>query len=102
RNVDSTCLKGISTMWQMLRKFLIMILACLALGLPTNVSHAVAARATAPNGPVGWQTVPAILARIKVPKFPKRDFKITDYGARSGDTDNTDQIRKAIDACHAS
>ena len=29
----------------------------------------------------GWAQVPAILARIKAPAFPNRDFKITDYGA---------------------
>jgi unsaturated rhamnogalacturonyl hydrolase len=51
---------------------------------------------------VGWETVPTILARIKAPKFPAREFKITDFGARAGDaSDNTDAIRKAIDACHA-
>jgi unsaturated rhamnogalacturonyl hydrolase len=54
-------------------------------------------------GSVGWETLPTILARIKVPKFPARDFKITDYGARpGGDTDNTEAIRKAIEACHTS
>ncbi|HEV7747145.1 MAG TPA: glycoside hydrolase family 28 protein [Pyrinomonadaceae bacterium] len=53
-------------------------------------------------GAVGWQTLPSILVRIKAPKFPARDFKITDYGARAGDDgDNTDAIRKAIEACHA-
>jgi unsaturated rhamnogalacturonyl hydrolase len=54
-------------------------------------------------GSVGWETLPTILARIKVPKSPARDFKITDYGARpGGDTDNTEAIRKAIEACHTS
>ena len=51
---------------------------------------------------VGWHTVPTILARIKAPKFPAREFKITDYGARPAeDSDNTEAIRKAIEACHA-
>ena len=50
---------------------------------------------------VGWDAVPAILARIRPPKFPARDFPITDFGARSGgDTDNTEAIRKAIEACN--
>ena len=93
-------------MCQLLKRYVVLILVCLAVGLPEAYgSHARAARPAValPNGVVGWQTVPAILARIKVPKFPKRDFKITDYGARSGDdTDNTEAIRKAIDACHAS
>src|SRR5205807_1445825 len=51
---------------------------------------------------VGWDAVPAILARIKPPTFPARDFKITDYGATAGGTsDCTEAIRKAIEACHA-
>jgi len=91
-------------MCQLLKRYFVLIFTCLALGLPTSASHALAARPAVaqPNAVVGWQTVPAILARIKVPRFPKRDFKINDYGARSGDLDNTDAIRKAIEACHAS
>jgi polygalacturonase len=48
-----------------------------------------------------WQTeVPAILARIKPPVFPKRDFIITKYGAKAGiENDSTDAIAKAIDLC---
>jgi polygalacturonase len=50
---------------------------------------------------VGWNAVPSILARIKPPKFPARDFPIKDFGARAGgDFDNTEAIRKAIDACN--
>src|SRR5438270_928369 len=50
---------------------------------------------------VGWAAVPAILARIKPPQFPARDFKITDYGATPGGTsDCTEAIRQAIAACH--
>lgn len=44
----------------------------------------------------------AILARIKAPIFPKRDFDITKYGAiAGGQKDCTDAIRKAIAACTA-
>jgi polygalacturonase len=48
-----------------------------------------------------WQTVyPQILARIKPPKFPKRDFKITRFGAKSGiANDSTAAIAGAIEAC---
>lgn len=48
----------------------------------------------------GWGAVPAILARIKPPTFPARDFIVSNYGARPG-ADNTEAIRKAIEACHA-
>ncbi|MBD0372695.1 MAG: glycoside hydrolase family 28 protein [Pyrinomonadaceae bacterium] len=49
----------------------------------------------------GWASVPAILARIRPPRFPARDFRITDYGARAGgQADSTEAIRKAIDACN--
>ena len=92
-------------MRQLLKGFLVVFLACLVVGLPeVDMSQARAARPLVAqrNAVVGWQTVPVILARIKVPRFPERDFKITDYGARSGDSDNTDAVRKAIDACHAS
>ena len=38
---------------------------------------------------------------IEVPVFPKRDFRITDFGARpGGEFKNTEAIRKAVEACH--
>jgi unsaturated rhamnogalacturonyl hydrolase len=50
---------------------------------------------------VGWESVPSILARIKPPMFPARDFPINSYGATPGGTsDSTDAIRKAIEACN--
>ncbi len=51
-----------------------------------------------------WADVPGILARIKAPQFPARDFVITDaaFGAvADGRTLATDALRKAIEACHA-
>ena len=42
--------------------------------------------------------VPEILARIKPPQFPPRDFIITKYGARDG-ADASAAIVKAIEAC---
>ena len=49
-----------------------------------------------------WDAVPAIMARIKAPEFPNRDFPITNYGAKPDTTnDCTDAIRQAIAACHA-
>ena len=49
-----------------------------------------------------WAKLPKILARIKAPVFPNRDFRITEYGAAANNsTDCTEAIRKAIAACHA-
>ncbi|EDY22270.1 glycoside hydrolase family 28 [Chthoniobacter flavus Ellin428] len=42
----------------------------------------------------------AILAQIRSPEFPARDFSITDFGA-SPNADSTEAIAKAITACHA-
>ncbi|HVU36772.1 MAG TPA: glycoside hydrolase family 88 protein [Opitutales bacterium] len=50
----------------------------------------------------GWEALPQILAHIKEPTFPDKNFPITDYGAKAdGTTDCTDAIRQAIAACHA-
>jgi unsaturated rhamnogalacturonyl hydrolase len=50
----------------------------------------------------GWTAMPAILARIKPPKFPARDFNITNYGAvADGKSDSTAALRTAIAACNA-
>lgn len=47
-----------------------------------------------------WKQVPQIMARIRPPKFPKKDFKITKFGAvADGKTDCTEAFRKAIEAC---
>lgn len=49
----------------------------------------------------GWDVVPEILARIRPPVFPDRDFDITAYGAASGNSrDCSDAIRQAIAACN--
>ncbi len=47
----------------------------------------------------GWDSLPALLARIKAPVFPARDFPITDFGARAN-ADVTAAIATAIAACH--
>jgi polygalacturonase len=48
----------------------------------------------------GWDEVPAILARIRPPVFPNRDFDITKYGAvGDGTKDCSKAIQEAIAAC---
>jgi unsaturated rhamnogalacturonyl hydrolase len=50
---------------------------------------------------VSWRTADEILARIKAPTFPDRDFAITDYGAvAGGKADCTAALAQAIAACH--
>jgi polygalacturonase len=47
-----------------------------------------------------WKLVPAILNQIVAPKFPARDFIITQFGAvAGGQTDCTAAISRAIDSC---
>src|SRR5438128_1375764 len=48
-----------------------------------------------------WSEAPSILARIKPPVFPARDFNITQFGATAGEGESTDAIAKAIAACSA-
>ena len=48
----------------------------------------------------GWELVPEILARIKAPVFPNREFDVTRFGAvGDGRTDATQAIARAIAAC---
>ena len=71
-----------------MKKLIALAVACLA---STLVLHA-----DAPE----WRQVPKILKRIQAPKFPARDFDITQSGAvGDGATDCTAAIAKAIDAC---
>src|SRR5579864_5073009 len=47
-----------------------------------------------------WNRLPEILARIRPPAFPDRDFDITNHGAvGDNQADNTNAFRKAIAAC---
>ncbi len=73
------------------------------LGLPMKVTLATGpAESTEATDAVAaeWAQVKAILARIKPPIFPAREFSIMDFGAAAdGKTDCSDAIRKAIEAC---
>ncbi|HEV2964160.1 MAG TPA: glycosyl hydrolase family 28-related protein, partial [Candidatus Angelobacter sp.] len=49
-----------------------------------------------------WSMVPQILARIKPPVFPNRDFDVTKFGAvGDGKVDCTQAFQKTIAACAA-
>ena len=83
-------------------------LSVFAFSVLTCVTCALTARAAQAGGPergtepVTWATAEEILARIKAPNFPARDFPITAYGAIAGGTsDATAAIAQAIAACHA-
>jgi polygalacturonase len=50
----------------------------------------------------GWAQVESILARIQAPRFPDREYGITDYGAvGNGKTVCTKAFALAIEKCHA-
>lgn len=50
----------------------------------------------------GWGTVPSILANIRPPQFPRREFDIGRFGAKAdGFTDATGAIGGAIEKCSA-
>jgi polygalacturonase len=56
--------------------------------------------APVPSDP--WSELPAILARIKAPSFPDRDFDVTRFGAVGDNkTDCWEAFQKAIAACNA-
>ena len=58
-------------------------------------------QASAPAGKADpWSALPQILARIKPPVFPNRDFDITTFGGRGdGEFDCTEAFKKAIATC---
>src|SRR5947209_13967600 len=96
--------RGEASMRRLISRRAVILLLLSALLLSSHPLNAVGAGARATRRTnagsarvVGWDALPAILARIKPPRFPARDFKITDYGATAGGTsDATDAIRKAI------
>lgn len=66
------------------------VLAISTVGLAAGPSEA----------PLEWTDVPAILARIRAPEFPAREFNVMAYGAKGdGRTDSLPAVRAAIEAC---
>src|SRR5207248_3657701 len=71
--------------------------ALLRASLWSNSSEAKTETASDP-----WQQLPTILARIKPPVFPNREFDVTKFGALGDNkSDCTEAFRKSIAACNA-
>lgn len=66
-------------------------------GIEVQKLLASSARAVPPRI-TGWGDLESVLARIKAPVFPARDFPITDFGAKPG-ADASAALAAAIDAC---
>jgi polygalacturonase len=79
-------------------------LVALAVSAPAPATRAdlqATARAQSAATEDPWARLPDILARIRPPAFPERDFPITRFGAVSdGRTDTIPAFRAAIEACH--
>src|SRR5438552_19151608 len=71
--------------------------------LLSQVQHAHAFSCLFPGRSDGpWETLfPRILARIKAPTFPDRNFDVTKFGARGdGKLDCTDAFHRSVEACN--
>jgi polygalacturonase len=49
-----------------------------------------------------WEQAQKIVRKTKVPRFPKRDFLVTDFGAKTDASNNSQAFANAITACHQS
>ncbi len=65
-----------------------------------EMQQLLSAKTAAPAVVRGWGDLPSILARIRAPEFPARDFPITAFGATPG-ADASAALRAAIAACSA-
>jgi polygalacturonase len=83
------------------REFLQTLAAGVAASPLLDACHRVGSLAPRP-APRGWESVPAILARIRRPVFPARDVDVTRFGAvGDGTSDCTEAFRRAVAACAA-
>ena len=82
----------------------ILCFAASAVGATSGVRPAAVRASETVQAPAqGWQDAAEILARIRPPTFRQQDFLITDHGAvEGGEVKNTEAIRAAIEAAHAS
>lgn len=62
---------------------------------------ALSPNATIAQNSAPWNEMDKIIKSITVPKFKNKDYIVTDYGAvGNGNTDCSEAIKKAIDACN--
>ncbi len=79
--------------------YFLILLSMASCGRNTTVEQSQPA-ADATSDP--WKQMETVLAQIKAPAFPDRDFSVADYGAvADGTTSNTAAFRAAIEACSA-
>jgi polygalacturonase len=75
--------------------------AASAPGPATRADEKARARAEPSAGEDPWARLPGIMAAIRAPEFPDRDFPVTAFGAvPDGSADATSAFRAAIEACH--
>jgi polygalacturonase len=74
--------------------------AATAKRVPATAAHRASPVAPGAAEADPWSRLPGILARIRPPVFPARDFLLTAFGAvPDGETDASAAFRAAIDAC---
>ena len=82
------------------RNFLRMGINASMLAASGRILAQAASNSNATSSAAVWDEVPRILARIKPPKFPDREFDISKYGAKGDNqSDNTEAFHAGIAAC---